>query len=100
MPSPREVKITVWGAETINEQLLITCSKLFNENYGVWGKLGIRPGMPVLLSLGRLRCQYLFDTETCSLITAEKKTSTGFELVAQAFVCTFPFLHGKSHQYF
>lgn len=94
MPSPKEFRFVAWGSETITQELLENCAKLFSENYGTWGEMGLFPGRPVKLSHSRLKSEYLFNPQTCSLITAD--TGVGGEIVAHAFVCSFPFLSGKS----
>jgi GNAT superfamily N-acetyltransferase len=88
-----EFKVIVWGAESINEDLLEKCAKLFSTNYGIWGEKGVKPGKPVTLSASRLKSQYLFNPRTCSVVTA--MTYKSDELVGHAFVCRFPFLDGN-----
>ena len=93
MSSFPKLNFQVWGGESVNEDILEKCSKLFSEHYGKWGDRGIKSGKNVSLSADRLRTQYLFDPKTCSLITATTKSN---ELVGHAFVCRFPFREGLS----
>lgn len=93
--SKKEFRIIVWEPETITQYVLEKCATLFSENYGVWGEAaGPFPGRPVKLSHSRLRNDYLFNPQTCSLITAD--TGDFEDIIGQAFVCSFPFLVGKS----
>jgi GNAT superfamily N-acetyltransferase len=55
------------------------------------GEKGVKPGKAVALSVSRLKDQYLFKSNTCSLVTAMTTTD---ELVGHAFVCRFAFLDG------
>lgn len=91
MSSSADLKITVWGSHLVSEEILQQCAKLFSENYGVWGKLEVKPGEPIHLSAARLRSQCLFNEKTCSLVTASLSND---ELIGHCFVCRFPFEDG------
>ncbi|KAI6194888.1 N-acetyltransferase domain-containing protein [Aphelenchoides besseyi] len=92
MSQTGQFRIINWGSATITADLLEKCAKLFSENYGKWGVMGLSPGSPVKLLHSRLRSDYLFNPQTCSLITAD--TGVDGDVVAHAFVCSFPFLNG------
>lgn len=45
----------------------------------------------VVKTYSRLRSEYLFNSQTCSLVTAD--IGVDREIVAYVFVCIFPFLN-------
>ncbi|EEH39368.2 hypothetical protein PAAG_08637 [Paracoccidioides lutzii Pb01] len=45
--------------DRVTDAMLNEAAKIFNENYGTWGKNSQSPGKPVKLSARRLREQYL-----------------------------------------
>ncbi|KAI1693456.1 hypothetical protein Ddc_22810 [Ditylenchus destructor] len=93
MPPQKNIRFIVWGADTISQELLQRCAELFSENYGTWSEKGPRPGGKIRMSADRLKKDYLFNTDYCSLITAELYPNK--DLVGHAFICTFPFLTGS-----
>ena len=85
------LKITHWDHDAITSEVLEQCSKLFSTHYAIWGPKGVRPGFNVRASIKKLWEVYLFNAETCSLVTAE---SASGELLGHAFLCIFPFQTG------
>ena len=74
-------------AELVTDEQLQECSNLFFANYGVWGPGSRNPGSPVRLSAARLRAQYLYGDNTCTLSTAELDG----RLVGYAVASHFPY---------
>lgn len=48
----------------ITDAILEEASRLFSENYGIWGKGSRHPGKPVKLNGRRLRAQWLLESAT------------------------------------
>ncbi|OJD21471.1 hypothetical protein ACJ73_07186 [Blastomyces percursus] len=69
--------------DQVTDTMLGEAAKLFNENYGIWGKLSHSPGKPVRLSARRLREQYLPNSSVTSYV---RVTVDGI-LAGNAFAC-------------
>lgn len=69
--------------QDITPELLAKCATLFSEHYGTWAESGKR----VKLSPKLLTNNYLFDKDTCFLVTAT--FSATHTLVGHAFACRF-----------
>ena len=86
-----QFKFTIWDKQ-VPDSILDECAKLFSENYGKWSCKGSKPGEQITLQPKRLRSEFLFDSTTCSVITA---TTIEDELVGHACICYFPFRKGS-----
>ncbi|EGC46687.1 conserved hypothetical protein [Histoplasma capsulatum var. duboisii H88] len=69
--------------DRVTDSMVGEAAKLFNENYGIWGKLSHSPGKPVRLSARRLREQYLPDHATTSYV----RVAVDGNLAGNAFAC-------------
>jgi hypothetical protein len=86
----KDLVISIHGCCAVDENLLVECSHLFSDHYGVWNKYGPHPGKHMKLSPMTLEDQFLTDDERSSLMTAR----FGKILVGMAFVHQFPFRDG------
>ena len=82
---------TEYGAKAVTQEVLKECSDLFSAHYGKWGVRGVRPGEQVRLSAIKLKQQYLWNEDTCVLVTARNPEG---KLIGHAFGCHFEYEKG------
>ncbi|OIW24954.1 hypothetical protein CONLIGDRAFT_622386 [Coniochaeta ligniaria NRRL 30616] len=75
--------IESFASSEIPAAILEEASKLFSENYGIWGKDSERPGKPVKLNGHRLRAQWMPESAT----TFYTRVTVDGQLAGNAFSC-------------
>lgn len=63
----------------VDERLLCECSKLYSNNYGIWGKGGVRPGKPVRLSTDKL-CEWLENDDATIYYASHNENIIGYAI--------------------
>lgn len=82
----------VWkwiSSKNVAEELLIRCSALFTDHYGIWGENGILPGKPVRMPLPLLH-KYISEGDNWIATASDKDT-----LIAYAICNRFDTPNGK-----
>ncbi|KAK2797694.1 hypothetical protein FQN50_009118 [Emmonsiellopsis sp. PD_5] len=89
-PKMEQIVLETFPGNQVTDAMLGEAAKLFNENYGVWGKRSHSPGKPVKLSGHRLREQYLPNSAATSYV----RVTVDGNLAGNAFACRWK--HGAT----
>ena len=65
-----DISYSIIPKSQIHDDLLILCSHLFNNNYGVWSPQGLKPGEAVKMGIKGIKENLLFNSQ-CSLVIAK-----------------------------